>query len=182
MILDMVTRMPLYVACSVSLAAGLIQLLLAWWGHLLWDTTWTRSADQVEVPLFGYFATFNWWVPYVTVVPLMVGSSVHGLTMMRRLCGGSKLCRRGQVLAITGSVALSGVFVGREIVRSLTLEPTEWHNGTICARNLWVQLGCGSSDWPFTFLGTLTTSSHTPSLWRALQVPYWCQQRCAFLP
>jgi len=122
----MVTRKHLYVACLVSLAAGLSQLLLAWWGNLLWDTTWTRSADHVEVPLFGYFATFNWWVPYITVVPVMVGSSVYALTTMRWLCDGSQMYRRGLLLSVLASVALPSVMVVREIVRSLTLEPTDW--------------------------------------------------------
>ena len=37
-------------------------------GHIVWNSTWVRPIDQVEVPMFGYLATFFWWVPYVTSV------------------------------------------------------------------------------------------------------------------
>lgn len=116
----------LCVVYSASLVAGLIQLLLAWRGHLLWDSTWARPADHVQVAWFGYLTTYHWWVPYVTCVPLMVACSVHGLTTMWLLCRHSRLRRWVMVFALVSGVALSCLFVGQEVASSLTIEPKEW--------------------------------------------------------
>jgi hypothetical protein len=110
----------------VSLATGLTQLLLAWFGHIMWDSTWTRPIDQVQVPWFGYLATSFWWVPYVISVPVMVACSVQGLFAVSSLCEYAK-CRTGTlVVACVAGLGLAFIFAGHDLVRSFTVLPDEW--------------------------------------------------------
>lgn len=123
----MIRRPPLlYVVYASSLATGLAQLLLAWWGHILWDSTWIRPIDHVPVPLFGYIATFHWWVPYVTSVPVMVASSVYGLSAIASLSAHARFRRTTVAFACIVGLGFACFFVGHELLRSLTIEPTDW--------------------------------------------------------
>lgn len=116
----------LYRSYLLSLMLGIVQLHLAWRGHLLRDSTWLKSSDGITAPWFGYISTFNWWVSYLVTIPIMIACSADGLTVIWRLARDRVQSRRAVLLAIAIATALATFFVVRELGRSISNEPTEW--------------------------------------------------------
>jgi hypothetical protein len=122
----MPTRKQFYFPAGVSLCVGVIQLLLAWRGLLFWDAVWVTPTSHVALPWFGYIANFQWWVPYVTSVPVMMGCSTYGLSSIWQMSGASKKSRLAVVVAIVATTAVAVAMVTHEILRSLTIAPDVW--------------------------------------------------------
>ena len=122
----MATRSTAYVAYLLSLVCGVTQVVLAWQGGLLWNSEWLRPTDHVTVPWFGYIATFAWWVPYVTTVPVMIAFAIYGLNALWDLSGISKMSRWLLILALSLGFIVSTSLVAHEVVRSFTIMPDAW--------------------------------------------------------
>jgi serine/threonine protein kinase len=112
------------IAFAASLCVGFLQIFVAWTGGIALND---RAAGDASRIFIGYLSSYHWWVLYMVVVPIWVGSAIPVWAGFAALDRRARRVRA--VLLAAGFVATAVLLVGpmENAIRGTALEICQWN-------------------------------------------------------